>query len=473
MDSFELKPSPTGYEDFFKVLLITSIVFLLCYDVSVALTINPRNWFADEGCYMQALGTYLGIDGEHVCGNSAFRAAGVTLLWLPFAAIGKYIAHFKHENVTEYILGMISYGSVLFWAVTFFFVKRILKESSRKTTDYLFIVAVLFNIPSFYYVFSRPFMPHAAEAMLAFGFVYFLKKSLPVHALLMAVWLTLTRYNDAPVFLMLVAWMLDQRRRSGTPFHPRTVKLIGVVVGLAVIGIGWVSLFYGYDSYTVIDLLHDTKWKGAYDFFISPNWGILWSGTWWLVSLLLGLWHFRRLSFYSRAAVLWMIAEAVLCIGWNGNGNSFAFRYLIGSYAAALVVWMEVYERKPKLERLFKAVTWLGGAWIFWVLLLFGIVPLTSAMWSADGQTCLNDTQAMYYTFKYAFDPDYLKHALARQILPLQLYIQKHPDLADPKWAMTALSETRYAFAWFANFVAFVYIGGFTLWTLVQRRKRH
>lgn len=451
-----------------KTLLITSFVFLFCYDVLTALTIHPRNWFADEGCYMQQLGYYLNIEGDHVCGNPAFRAAGVTLVWLPFAFIGKYLAHLESQNVTEYILSLVSFGTVLFWAATFYFVKRIVSDGQRRWRDYLFVLFILLNVPSFYYVFTRPFMPHAAEAMFAFGFIFFLKQNKPLQSLLFAILLTVTRYNDAPVFLMLFAWIYENRKNTqGYSIDRRVLLITKFVLVLALAMTGWIAFVRGYDSYTVFDLLADTKWKGFYDFFISSNWGVLWSGTWWLAAFLFGFFHIKKLSLTGRAALVWMLLEAILCIGWGGNGNSYGYRYLVGSYAGALVIWLELQGLQPNYRYVFHFFTLLGGAWLYWTLLMFGVIPNTVAIWSADGLTCLNDTDAMFYTFKHAFNPDYLKQALFRQILPMQLYVQKNPHLADPKWNLTELSQTRYLLAWAASGVAGAYIVLYTAASMV------
>ena len=50
-----------------------------------------------------------------------------------------------------------------------------------------------------------------------------------------------------------------------------------------------------------------------------------------------------RLSWMARGGVAWMLVHVIIYACWGGVGGDFGHRYLIGTYAAALVVFGETF----------------------------------------------------------------------------------------------------------------------------------
>src|SRR5690349_19239625 len=113
--------------DWAKTVFLGCVLFLLFFSSARALHVSELNWHSDDGCYLQHLGDYLGIEGSHICraGEENYYARGVALIWLIPAWIGKIVAHLRGENVTEWVLPIVAGVSYACWILAAYFVARI------------------------------------------------------------------------------------------------------------------------------------------------------------------------------------------------------------------------------------------------------------------------------------------------------------------------------------------------------------
>jgi len=75
-----------------------------------------------------------------------------------------------------------------------------------------------------------------------------------------------------------------------------------------------------------------------------------------------------------------MISNLYLVFLWHGAGSSFGYRYLIGTYAAALYVWIVLLGLSggTSREKLFKSPAWVNGVWLAILTWLFKTPPMTT-----------------------------------------------------------------------------------------------
>jgi hypothetical protein len=415
-----------------EVLLLSCFVFLLLFDSTRSLHIHTRDWQADDGCYIQHLGDYLGIEGGNICVRPVnYFARGVALLWFVPGLIGKFIAHGLGQNVTRWILPIVAVSSYVFWAIGLYFLVLILKERRWKLDlkgAWLAIFALLtmFNTFSLHYGTVRLFLAHSAEVMLSLGLVYFTLQDEFVVALLFAVFLSVTRYNDAPAVLLIVGRFLDTPR-AWKSLPKRTLALIGIgVFGVLAAG-AWIAFYEGYYFTTIGDLLEAFQWQNLAEFLWSPRWGMLWSGSWWLAALGIGIARFHRQSNLARAATIWVALEAFLGIIWGGNGSDFGYRYLIGSYPAALLVWLEFVESMSVARVPFKILTAANGIWVALMTIVYQAVPQTDVHWDPTGVSCEIPPRLTLLIFENLLNPDAYVNSFSRRIVPLALYLSRNP----------------------------------------------
>jgi hypothetical protein len=422
-----------------KVLVIACFIFLFFFHSARAFEFGFMNWQTDQGCYLQHLGDYIGIEGEHLCKAFAYgkndHANGVALIWILPGLIGKLIAHLRHEDVTFWVLPFAGLSSYACWVTAIFAVLKILRlraETLGLKWKWLplFALFVIFNTYTLHYGTADVFLAHSAEIMLSFACAYFLLKDELLIALFFAVFLTVTRYNDAPVVLLLIGRWLD---RATVNQSIRDMKLRSKVFlgtgSAALLGIGiWISCFRGYYGATLPSMLMDLQWANFREFLYSTHWGIIWSGSWWLAALLLGACYFMRLSYLARASVVWLALEALLVIVWGGNGTDFGNRYLSGSYSAALLVWLDLLELMPVRswkQSAFRALTWANGTWVMLMTILYTTRPAMNPRW--EGEVCFIPTNITGAMFMNLLNLDAYLVAFYRQIPAITLYYSYFP----------------------------------------------
>ena len=112
--------------------------------------------------------------------------------------------------------------------------------------------------------------------------------------------------------------------------------------------------------------------------------------------------NFKTLGTLARAGIVWMFAELALCFLWRGNGSDFAYRYLIGSYAGALMVWLEFLGVADRvLKRVSESLLLLNAFWLFWLAWIYkehvDVLPIPDQIgnWSLEDLQ-LNSLSALF-----------------------------------------------------------------------------
>jgi hypothetical protein len=144
-----------------------------------------------------------------------------------------------------------------------------------------------------------------------------------------------------------------------------------VLAGLAYVL--WLGFVAGYNRFNFTPLVTGFSISRVSVVLFAGDWGLLWTAPAWLLCLIVGVVRFRRSSMASRFAVLWMLGELGMCMVWPGNGSDFAYRYLIGSYAGALVIALEA-SRAGDLAIAGSAIRTLwtvSACWLTWVTWIY------------------------------------------------------------------------------------------------------
>jgi hypothetical protein len=147
---------------------------------------------------------------------------------------------------------------------------------------------------------------------------------------------------------------------------------------------------------------------------------------WWVLPLFLGLIFFRKLSNFARAALAWMWLEALLCMAWNGTGGDFGYRYLVGSFAGALIVWMDLLRIYPHWIKNFRRLTIAGGVWLVYITWVYRTASILSPMLVKNDQGAMVAAEIPYYFLRTIFhiaDPAVYYNAWIQQFPLVTLYM--------------------------------------------------
>jgi hypothetical protein len=124
------------------------------------------------------------------------------------------------------------------------------------------------------------------------------------------------------------------------------VPIAGVVtfvVAVLFIRLGFITHYGGAKGVSLLEIFRGVSFHWLRFTLYGSLFGLLWTGPWWIAGLALGVFYFRSISWAARIGCLWMALQLIVCIGWGGYGSAFAYRYLIGTYVAALLVWREAF----------------------------------------------------------------------------------------------------------------------------------
>ncbi len=380
------------YSFFFMTFGRADLIFGIWKTPDIATSIPP----VDELGYMGRLESYLNFvfkpfDNTFRSINN-FYAPGTSIAWLPGGVLSKVISPtLTGDPLHSHWAFMAAYSS-LFWILIYFLTIKICEElkfipvrvadQPRERSSHAFVLAIVICFQILHYSFHRVLMSHGVELTFSLLTLYFATKNRLSLALVFAGFLAITRFNDAPVFLVVFGRYLDTKRE---PISLRSTLLLvrrHYILSFSTLAvITWVlrtAFITGYSKFRFFDLLIGLKpWDFLY-FFMAPDWGVFWLLPVWMVGFILGCIHVKTLSNASRAALLWFALEMFLCVGWRSNGSDFGQRYLIGSCPALLLVWAELLTlMKPVVERRFKTLLRINAAWLCVLTIVFFTLPTT------------------------------------------------------------------------------------------------
>jgi hypothetical protein len=377
---------------FFMYLgLFSSLAFLLFFRPIVAFRVYSN---LDDPCYLKMAAAILGQEGPS-CSSTSYPP-GAALAFLPATLMATAAKPFFVDSFSTVILpacvGVLSYAYYIATIALFGLILQLAFSRtswpagtlfSKKPDLNLFLHAMVFvgAAPVLYYGTHRTTLVHAPELFFSALTVYLAFQSKAKWAALSVMFLTSLRLNAFPAFFLLISQKVSRISRLwlGALF-------LGVVAYL-----GWMA-WTGYNGMNLVILYKAFEPSRFYTVFFGSDWGLSWTAPFWLGLMIFGLARYRQINALSQKCVLWMLCGLAIVVAWFGNGSDFAYRYLIGTYAPAFLIWIEIL--KSDSERLRKWMlrlmvlntfwlTWLN--WIYKEHVSFHPLPDHRGIWTLLG----------------------------------------------------------------------------------------
>ncbi len=359
----------------YSLLLVIAGVFLIFFEVPLAFNVRE---IIDDTCYLSWLHRFLFIP-DTAC-PQAYHLPGTALLWIPAGIAGRIGAFLLHSGPSHWISTFIGLTSYACWAASLILVDRFVSRSpSSRLRNFSWVALFLLSVPVLHYATARATMAHAAEIFLALTTLYLATKRHYTASLIFGFWLCATRVNDAPIILVIFARMWDERASSIGGITTRQKRLaagailVTLLASIPIIRLAFFHYYGGASTTGLIPILKNISWREFFHVMGGDYWGLIFTGPFWLLGLGAGIVFFQRLSWMARASWFWMALLLLVAIGWGGMGNSFGYRYLIGTYAGLLILWIEL-------------IPLLSSAWdkAFKVALIAQAAWLTHLTWTYD-----------------------------------------------------------------------------------------
>lgn len=458
--------------DFAICILVYVLFFLVFFRANWAFEIRR---LSDENSYLSWL-DLIGIpffspDPLSIPYKKIFHSPGPAVFWLPADFLARLTSLLLPFDPARWRWSVVALFSSSFWIVGFYFglrfsevlgfIRRRGAGEVRSTRDVLFVFALMACTQGAAFAFFRPLMAHTVEIALVFASVYLAWRERWGWAFACAVLLVITRYNDLPIFLLLVGRYLDRRGTTASPLRaiPAWLKWTTLVPSVLVLAwVFYVGFVKGYGGYTFPDLFLTFSVWDFYRFFFSMDWGLVFLlPVWWLAAVYAGA-GFRRYSYAAKGAFVWMVAEAAIYILWGSNGGSFGLRYLIGSFVGVMVIWAEAIRLNPATESFFRKIVVGNGVWILF---------LTFVFWSVEPDSLVGNPMFLLEAFTFPFAPTFLESTfghspialsylfLTRGGAPGTVYFENDNYLFTYENGVAILGATLLAFGYLGLFAYF------------------
>ena len=334
------------------VCFVASIAYLLCFRPIIAHNIYMK---LDDQCYINWLARVFGFPQEG-CEQNPYPP-GVVLAWFP-AFLGFWIIHLlsslTYQELMPIMVGVLSFA---YWVSSLALLIRIIQETfpkERKIKNFSLALFILFATPVFYYSTHRTTLIHSAEFFFSVFLIRNILKEKIKLVLCCAILLTLLRVNDAPTLIIPIGMALDQlKKKAKTERKQIKATICAALFHLLsfLIYAYWLAFIHHYHHSRVSRIIHHFGFNRFKYVLFALDWGLVYTGAWWLYCLSLSLYFFKKLSWTQRTLVFWCFSQLIICIGWYGNGSDFGYRYLIGSYAGTLILWFYILKNGNLLIR--------------------------------------------------------------------------------------------------------------------------
>ena len=438
---------------FWIILAVACGTYLLSFRPIVALIAYGT---FDDANYLNWAARFVGETFPLPEGTSASFMPGSALAWLPAALIAKLCHVIFQADFLLALVILVGTLNYLYWVFSFVVVLRIFQnvESGliKKYSKHLWLLSLLFihTVPVLYYSTHRGTLVHSPELFFSLLLIRAVQEQRLNLAGCTSTLLGLLRLND--IFGMVVVFFASRRKENKTS----SFKL-GLVIGsVFVLLFGlllWFAFIKGYNHLALPELLrHLAGRNGQYfikrseELFFGGDWGLFWTAPWWLFIAFVGLFRVKVLSWVSRACLAWMFSVLFLCFVWIGNGSDFGYRYLIGSYAAALYVWLELIGTFRRPQAFFRgsvAILSLNALWVFWLGWIYKEAAAFTPVVNSKGFWIFPHLQVNSFDALFIF-PNYflpLRHSPVAAVYVT--WAQPQSDLAfkmgmaDPRFGLT------------------------------------
>lgn len=348
---------------FFLWIILTA--FLLFFRARWAL--RPGGY--DETCYLTWLHWLLGLPHEPC--YSASHTVGIALVWWPLGLVARIVSLITSAPFLSVALPLIAFSSFALWGACLFLIDAILKILARGKEVPLWLpIVILANIPMLRYAAHDNFWNQVGEVTICLLVLYLCLRERFALATVFAVLTVFIRLNDAPILLLVgAAYYQTHGPETLSRKTKFTVASVVAAVGIGVSGWLWrVGFVDGYNGVTIPIIWQLLTVERVWRTFVMGCDGLFWMAGWFLFCLGVGLARFRKLSLTAQAALGWMAAELALVIGTNGIRSDYTspvWRYLMGSYTGALLIWGEsLFTLSPAVKRAGNFLLVLFAIWM-------------------------------------------------------------------------------------------------------------
>ena len=380
-----------------KLLLFIGAIFLVFFRARWAMRMTGY----DESCYFMYVHRLIGA--AHPDCYTTTHSPGIALLWLPAALISTPLGWLSGKGLDAWLQPFIGLTSFTVWGLSLLLIDNFLKREKKISLPWYWTVLLLLNVPLLEFAIRYTFLVHAGEFFVALLGVYCLLGKKYKSAIFLIVWLTVIRVNDLPMIFMLIGRYLDDNpllvrwdywKENRKKLLPFALVLVPLSI-LGAIPLYRLAFVTGHNGLFLNDIIRMITGSAFAAVFFSKHWGVMWFTTFWLFVLGSGTFFFRRLSWMGRGALIWMFLDLLFLVGhsalWGSmshvglwEGLPMQVRYLIGSYAGAIVVWLELVPQLSEVYLRFSrwlamlgamwytAFIWAGGESFTWYALLTG-----------------------------------------------------------------------------------------------------
>lgn len=308
---------------------IIALVFFLFFRAKGAFQVGSPA--ADDGCYVDYLYQLIKMPSWLHCRSESYPP-GIAVAWLP-AGLTSLLLHktigWNFDVLLPCIIAVLGFS---YWAFSMVIIYQIERSVWRAA---LFLL----SIPVLYYATFRSTMVHSVEVFIALACVAALMRKRLYLAFGLAIFLSSIRIADAPICFLVAAAAWEQKKESKV-----FKSVIALFILAMVLWVAKVMLVDGYNNKFLGDLFKTISiHQLAYVFFAFDS-GVMWFSPWWIICFIFGACQVHKLSWLGRASLSWMLLELLIICSWGDNGSDFSYRYLLGSFAAAWVVSLELEE---------------------------------------------------------------------------------------------------------------------------------
>lgn len=351
-----------------------SVFFLLFFRPGIALRITGD---FDESCYIQQTAKFLNVSPDGCVGKD--HLPGVSLVWLPFAFLGKVLAAFLGQAPMDWIAAFCGLASFLFWLGSL----KILFELNKMTHPHSPARAflILLNIPVLYFAFARNLMAHSAELFLALLFLLLLLREKLLGAGIAMILLLATRINNVGILLFYLAYIWENPKKNLSSRLRNFLPVLALLFATFFVTTAFLyfGMWKGYHGTFLIPLILDWEFENFLWILFRSDHGIVWNQPAWSFLFFFSFLYVRKFSALQLSAFFWMLLSFLIASFWPTYGSSFGYRYLIGAYAPAIYLFFNGPWEKSLLFRWI--ALFLMGSGALWGIHLYWTSTAPPPLW--------------------------------------------------------------------------------------------